>query len=475
MIGKMTRLALAVGFALTGVASPVQAEDNRLWQAVFALGDPKRDQAAESELRSAGRPGVEILIQAARTGQESEVLKAIGRAQGCIKARPAFPGHAAQGPRPAQGAAILATQLIGQHPKLQNRLLVSQIPVEQSLALHSLLNSPERLLKALQQLDPPKHYGPSHSLRSLQRCIGLRQAKLQTDLKQALSKRIGVLLRKGSSGRIKKERGGDCLAEELATGLTTGQVRVISHGYGNGRVTVQLLMPDRTRRQLDEACALQVYERASQQGKAITGLLSTLIGKSDNSDRRKQAARLLIADLPKLDEEARNKLAAKLVNAGFSVPHAVRIDPKASKGSPANAALHQAAVRQGSLDANAAIESLLACSGSYQEKQRLALLGFAPQAEAAEAARIASDQAARCPDTIPYAVAALVRLQDPGAAGLLESAWTKGGSANQAIQRAILEKADRTVLTEVARLAKAGNEQAKRMRAILEVAGRPLD
>jgi hypothetical protein len=475
MIGKMTWLALAVGFALTGIAPCVQAEDNRLWQAVFALGDPAGNQAAESELRSAGRPGIEILILAARTGQESEVLNAIGRAQGCIKARPGFPGHAARGPRPAQRAAMLATQLIGQHPKLQKRLLRSQIPVELSLALHSLLNSPERLLKVLQQMDLPKHHGASHSLRSLQKCIASPQAKLQTDLKQALRKRIGVLRRKGSSGRIKKERGSDCLAEQLASGLTTGQVHVNSHGYGNGRVTVQLLMPDRTRRQLDETCALLVYERASQQGKAVTDLLSTLIAKSDNSDRRKQAARLLIADLPKLDEKARNKLAAKLVNAGFSVPHAVRIDPKSHKGSRANAEIHQAAVRQGSLDADAAIDSLLACSGSYQEKQRLALLGFAPQAEAAEAARIASDQAARCPDTIPYAAAALVRLQDPGAAGLLEAAWSKGGSASKAIQRAILEKGDRTVLTEVARLSKAGNKQAKRMLAILEIAGRPLD
>ncbi|MBN2496407.1 MAG: hypothetical protein JXR96_17570 [Deltaproteobacteria bacterium] len=435
---------------LVSLASPSVLAADRLWEAVFALGDPTLSAEAEKTLKDAGPRGIEILLQAARADHDFMILDEPLRVLGCKKS-PSF-SDVPRTPSIPERAAALVVGHLPAHPELQHRLLSSGREVERALAVLSLLGSSsyEDLERALRKLGPSTHTVRQRLVFSLHSCIRSRKAGLPPELYDSLCSRLDILLHDSFKTSFIVQEG--CPAADFAEGLVEGRTAIGSFQKSGKSFFLELARADRKPVRVSAACVLEIYLAARERDRLEPWLLATLVKMADDQDLKRRAAEALIRDLERFEPKKRDRYAEVLLEAGFRVPRAGTSD------------------KQEADSVQAVVDKLLACPSS---STRVGLLGFAARGDALRAADLAWELAERCPEHAGHAAAALIRLGDPRAAQALGKAWDgMKGTAVNPIGSALLERGDTESLAEVARAAQTGHGLALRLQRILEVNGR---
>ncbi|MBN2497055.1 MAG: hypothetical protein JXR96_20855 [Deltaproteobacteria bacterium] len=453
-------LSIACALAGLALAAPLPADGDPprqeasgaddIWQAVLDVTRP--DQAsrarAEEHLKQAGPAGVRALLRAASLGCLRNVILSALTELGYEPTK-----HETFGVRPTRppGAAAMAVRLLKRDAELQDAYLASPNPLERYLALASLIDDPARLDAAIYPAAAGMDRQTSLQLDKLSSFV--RQRGLEPGIEDAILVKLKAVQREIQQADVDEQLD----IGDLVAGFVRGHCQVdvcdsrsIRIYRGRNRSSVSISHPE----------AIEIYRRASERGVRPALLLWPLF--KFKSKHMKPAAELLIRDLPKLDEKMRKRMATLMVNAGFEVPVEIEIDRKAPGWSGVEKERREAAIRQGSQQAREAIEAIVFCRSGADGW--IPLLGYSGEARSAE---LAAELAERCPLARAYAAAALVRLQDPRALGLLEPALKRPGAARFHLERAVLERGTPELRAELARLAAGRLAGAVRLQAIL--------
>ena len=257
------------------------------------------------------------------------------------------------------------------------------------------------------------------------------------------------------------------VTSEMQEGLAKGTWKVNGWGTSNGDLSVYLVVGRGTREKeaLAPACAIALYDAMVQRGMYLPDLILVVATEPVvPADVRQEAGRRAVRDLERYPEHERSEFAAKLMNEGHAITTRLTIKEDITFEK---IEVLEAAVRQKQPGALEAIERRMLCRGTFGS-EGLHLLGYLATPQAAETAwQIAS----RCTHGVADATAALVRMKDPRALGLLEKALKNVGFNREALSRAVLEHYTPALGQRLRQLERDGNQDAAALLKRLREAG----
>ncbi|MBN2496408.1 MAG: hypothetical protein JXR96_17575 [Deltaproteobacteria bacterium] len=440
-----------------GAPSPARAIDDDLWTAVVELGQLGRSRQAEQRIRAAGRDGLDALLLASRLG-DSSVLPRAAHAGGC---RSILTMAACLGQKPpSTRAAELAIQLLQENEAWARELFASEDAFLRSMALLSTCSSPDKLLATLESAAQEE---PGPDLLEASNLVLFHFGTGEPEVEEGLRVRIkeaALGLRTRSLPIIPEEA---CLASDFGDStdvqdLAFGRVRWM--GRFNGLDYMQ--RKDGSAFGLPPVCVLKCYQalKIKAEGEPPAQMVDLLLRVAEDltlePGLRARAAEALMPDLALLPELKRVRTAARLVNAGFEVPFKLSYDDSRLP----DLRVLEAAIRQGA-DIREAVIPTVVCP-RYQGEQ-IVLLGFSDKPAAADRA---AQIAAYCPNARTAATAALIRLGDSRAKGmlftLLVSQRTLGLQRDKLVD-ALRARGGSELRDLILELAEAGNRVARRL------------
>ncbi len=442
-------------------AAPVGGvrEEGALWKAAFAL-DTRGPAAAEAEtvLRQAGAEGYDVLARLARGAGEGEALQAAASEARC-------PGVFGFGgiPRgreqqsPSWYAARFAARLLAESPELRARAQGSAEAFDRQLALVASIPDAAGLLAAVARLEGESDVHVLSAAERALRCAGhgARTEAGQREALKAAERQVNarLTLARPEQGCDTAQGVTDSLVEKVARGTW----RINGWSGGNDTLTVSLDVGGGGRMHLAPQCALALYDALARRGVYLSGLVMPLSTEGFlPKATREEAARRAVRDLGRFPEPERNRLAAQLVNAGHTVPLKVTVNED-TFGQDEEL---EAAVRQKQPQARELVDQHVFCRGTFGGSG-IELLGYLDTRQAADTAY---QLAQRCPRAVGAATAALVRLEDARALGLLEGALKDAGFSRKALERAIFEHYTPALDRALETLEAAGSSDAKALR-----------
>ncbi|MFP2957839.1 hypothetical protein ACLEPN_08410 [Myxococcus sp. 1LA] len=458
----MHRLSLFVAvLLLTGGAHA--ADDAALWRAAYTLDKPGKGEAAEAELRRGGAAAYDVMTKLARvSGEERALALAAGQRMCPLFVMHHMGMHAlASQSRLPEKLSKLALDMLVKSPDLRQRAEVSAEPFDRALALLAAEAVPDALPGAVERMG--KEQEPWLVLWA----TGFVGCAIQQDRTKAatLSELLKPLSERAQALRDTKE----CQepaevpprwVELLASGTAT--VRGWSRTGGELRIPVSAGPGESL--DVRPGCAVALYEAVAERGRYVRELLIPVATEQWVAAGARQAAGArAVKDLEHYPEDQRNQLAAKLVNAGFTVP--VKVTFQADQAFVQTEQL-EAAARQGAPEARAAILQVAFCRDNGSGSP-VRLLGFVKGREAAD---LAHQLARKCPRAIPDATAALVRLKDPRALALLGPALAAPDSGQDSLRKALTESLTPQVATKLRSLAAKKAAGAEEMVRVLTAA-----
>ena len=432
------------------------------WDEVAALAAADERGAAAARLRSRGAQGLSLLLDAARLVGPERVLWAAAVDVGLVHT-PAFaelrssldaavPGD--------EGAGVQAGRLALAWLSEQPRLALAQADADHWLA---------RALAAIALRDSPaaiERYAEALAAESDRRVVAALAAALEQAGRRApAAARAG--LRRAKQKNVLAERwdAARCAAEpaglqRLAAGVRDGRLRRGGYGVRDGAVFVALENRSGRRIELAPACALALHDALAAAGTPppwlIEPLLQIPVLEPELLLAARKRARALAA---KLDGQARNRLLARVVNAGGRVAQQLSL-PEDGWGLDEVAVL-EAVARQDARRAIPAIRRLLLCRGVFGAQELIALLGFVDAPDAAERAWAIGRS---CEHALEPAIIALLRLGDPRAVELLDRRLDKSfPPVANALILALRAHRSPELEAHLAERAAAGNDQAQRI------------
>ncbi|RKG70415.1 hypothetical protein D7V80_05170 [Corallococcus sp. CA054B] len=426
---------LLAALVLAG-AAPVP-DEAALWKAIFSLEQPvpATRASAEAALLSGGATAYGVLSKVARVGGMAQALAATGPVTSCgLIAEQRFLGKRSEHGSLSARAADLLGRMLAEDAALRQRAQRSEDPFDRALALAASARAPATQPEALAAM----RLEPVPKLRlwatSFAECFTRQAEKREDGSAEALGAAASELAELADAVReplrcVEPAELEPVLVDELIKGLAT------SAGWAGSleAMTVYVRRENGERVELSPACAMAAYEAAAAKGTYDDGLLKPLATDLQGDWKLRQVAgQRLARDLGHLKEAQRNRLAAELVNAGHDVPWKVTFDRRRLAWSRVEL---EAAVRQGNPEARATINKLLQCRHDTDQRD-VALLGYLRTKAAADKAY---ELARQCPEGKAAAVAALIRMKDPRALGLLPQAMEDWGFDQEALKRALLE------------------------------------
>lgn len=455
-----TKTLLLVG--LVG-ALCAQARAADLWSAVLDLNRLGRQEQAADALRRAGRDGLQTLLRAARLGEPRRMLDRAAHAVGCISPPnmyvPMWRSQDAMGHGAASGPAVeLAARMLAEQPDWAAELLASGQGFERQLGLIALCAHPQRLLGRLQELSAAD--APDPVLMHPAMLIHWHYRKADEQPGAAIAA-AAEALQQASTRVIDAQR---CQApgfadSELVAGLAAGRIAFHSGSHWPGGVRFRLLSDDGRALGLTPACTIAAYRALRQRHGPDRSLADLLVMIAADFSLppavRAEAAAALAGDLEHFSDLTARRMAAELVNAGFEVPLELAYDDAGRLPSPE---LHEAAIRQGNSFARDRVLATVVCPG--WSRRQVALLGFAAAPGVADQA---AAMARHCPGARAAAVAALIRLGDRRARGLLFSLLVSHrhlGLGDDPLLSALVDSGDGALLALIDEMAAVGNRGA---------------
>ncbi|WP_120536726.1 hypothetical protein [Corallococcus sp. CA047B] len=461
--------ALFTALALAGAPTPVQDEAT-MWKAAFALdGSPPAVLAeAEASLLQGGTTAYGVLTKMARVGGRDQVVAAAGPIPFCMGA-PQFRSMSpmrSNGPRLPGKAAELAGRLLMKDEALRRKAQTSEDPFDRALALLSTARLPEAQTQALaamrKESDPELRLWASAIATCFTRSAekrgdpSLDAMRIEEKHLAELAEDVREPLRCVEPAEL-----APTLVDELEKGMATAG----GWSSSNERFELEAKRANGEEVSLSPACALAAYDALVARGTYLDSLVLPLATSLQKDwALRRAAGERAGRDLKHYPELRRNHTAAKLVNAGHTVP--VKVTWKEDRGILNRDEL-EAALRQGNPDARAALDRVLFCRSKIGENE-MSLLGYQGTKQAAETAY---GIAQRCPDSAAAATAALVRLKDPRASKFLPKALENWGFDQEALRRALLDAYTPKLGQQLQELEAKGNDKARDMVALLKDAG----
>lgn len=440
----MPRAALLLLLLLTGRAHAT--EDSELWRAAYALDKPAKAEAAEATLRKGGAAAYEVLMKLARVNGEERALALAGGPRACMM----FAMHA-MGAHPGQSAlpekvAKLALKLLVESPELRKQAEASQEPFDRAMSLLAAAAVPDALPGAVERLrreqDPWLLLWADSFVGCAMRQPGAgKHPDALTQDARSLSERARELR------DLKTCQEPSELDPAWVDRLAQGSATASGWSRSNDELRIPVRGGPGESLEVAPGCALALYEAVAERGRYLPGLLVPVATEQWVAMGSRKAAGLrAVKDLEHYPKEERNRLAAKLVNAGFTVP--VKVTFQTEHGFLQEEEL-EAAARQGNPDARAAILQTAFCRDA-SGGEGVALLGFVKGREAADTA---FQLARRCPRARARATAALLRLKDRRAVELLGPALDSPGFGREHLQRALVESLTPQVAAKLRALA----------------------
>ncbi len=464
--GSCCRALVAAGLGAAVLAAGCGGAG--LWRAVHELDDEQAGPRAAARLRAAGDQGLEVLLAAARVGERESILKAAFAEMKCHQAAFGRDRRAV----PARAAARLAVRWLAAAPERARAAEGHPSSLARQLALVSRAQRPADLGAALQRLAAAEPRDTDLLTVAMQAttCAMVPAARQGRATLQALLQPAAELSQQLEARRAARRAGAPALhdcrhpradrAEELVAGLVAGDIALGGASASNDVLAIGLRRGDR-KADLGPACALWLYRRAAEQGRQLPGLLLPLVGDMGlvAPAQRARAARLLLRDLDHYPAPEQNRILAAAVNAGARAERPVAF---ADRPHRPQAALLEAAARQGSAAARRAIDRALLCRGAQTWSGALiALAGFLPEPQAGE---LAWRVGRRCPQAAAPALVALLRRGDARAAAMLERVLAAGrGSVFSRVGAALAAHAPPALLDELRAAAAAGAQGARRL------------
>jgi hypothetical protein len=373
---------------------------------------------------------------------------------------------------PARTAARLAVRWLAAEPARARTLEGDPTLLARQLALVSRAQRPAALSAALRRLAAAEPRDADLLTVAMQAttCAMVPAARQGQAALKALLQPAAALSQQLEARRAALRAGGPALHDcrdpradgtaELVAGLVAGDIALGGTSAADDVLQIGLRRGEQ-RAELGPACALWLYRRAAEQGRQLPGLLLPLVGDMGlvAPARRLQAAQLLLRDLEHYPADEQNRILAAAVNAGAQAERPVAFDDRPHWPQ---AALLEAAARQGSAAARRAIDRALLCRGAQTWSGALiALSGFLPEPEAGELAwRIGR----RCPHAAAPALVALLRRGDARAATMLERVLAAGrGSVFSRVGAALAAHAAPALIEKLRAAAAAGGDRARRL------------
>ncbi|ATB46551.1 hypothetical protein [Corallococcus macrosporus] len=458
----MHRLSLFVTvLLLTGAAHA--ADDAALWQAAYTLDKPGKGEAAEASLRQGGAAAYDVLTKLARVSGEERALAMAAGHRMCpmfLTHRMGMHALASQSRLPEK-LSKLALDMLVQSPELRQRAASSAEPFDRALALLASEAVPDALPGAVERMgkeqEPWLVLWATHFVGCVTQQDRAKAATLNALLKP-LSERAQAL----RDTKVCQEPAevAPHWVELLASGTATVQ------GWSRNGDELRVPVSAGPGESLDvlPGCAVALYDAVAERGRYVRELLIPVATEQWRAAGARQAAGArAVKDLEHYPEAQRNQLAAKLVNAGFTVP--VKVTFQTERASVQEEQL-EAAARQGSQEAKAAILQAAFCRDSGSGSP-VRLLGFVKGREAAD---LAHQLARKCPRALPDATAALVRLKDRRALPLLGPALAAPDGVRDSLREALMESLTPQVTTKLRALAAKKAAGAEEMVRVLTAA-----
>lgn len=436
--------------ALSPAVASAGGEDD-LWGAVFDLATPAKEQAAAQALRRGGLPAAKALLRAARADGERTSLSSAGRQRGCWVTLDTFHFGFMKLDGVGEKATVLAMELAAADRAIGAALLTSPSGFERAVAILAVAKDPARLTEALKATREDADPLVVAAAAAVGRCSGGPTPDPKSDL--------GAELKRVDEKQERLRAVSHCdapgfVAAAYLDGLVSGRYAIAGWTRSNDIFTVTVRRDGSESASLAPACALAVYDAAAARGKWLHGLVVPIAQELVVPlAEREQAAARAVRDLDRYEEQERNRIAAKLVNAGFRVKYRVTYDEKSLF---AQEDLVEAAVRQDQGEAGEVLHQALACPESLVD-HRTHLYGYLPGRQSADRVAAIAEQ---CPRSRQQAVAALLRLGDPRAIAHLEPVFEARDIFETEIERAIREVRTPAVIAELKRLAGAKVERA---------------
>ncbi|WP_163989923.1 hypothetical protein [Pyxidicoccus caerfyrddinensis] len=437
----MHRLSFLVAFLVLAGAARA-ADDAALWQAAYTLDKPGKGEGAEAVLLKGGAAAYDVLVKLARVSGEERALALAAGPRPC----PMFAVHMmSMGGQLGQSrlpekTSKLALKLLVQSPELRQRAEASAEPFDRALALLAADGIPDALPGAVERLAGEKEPWLVLWAESFVQCTVMRQgakaASLGEPLK-ALSERARALR---EAKTCQEPSQVDARWVEL---LATGTATANGWSRSNDELRVPVRAGPGESLEVAPGCAVALYEAVAERGRYLPELLVPVATDQWIAVGSRQAAGArAVKDLERYPEDQRNRLAAKLVNAGFTVP--LKVTFKVEHAFVQEEEL-EAAARQGHPQAKATILQTVFCrdTGGGSGVQ---LLGFVKGREAADTAY---QLARKCPRARADATAALLRLKDRRALELLGPSLESPGFGREALHQALMESLTPQVATRL--------------------------
>ncbi len=374
-VGRTAAILLAgllAGACVSGGRPPPAA-----WDDVVALAAADEREPAAARLRARGAAGLSLLLDAARLVGPERVLWTAAVEAGLAHTM-AFSGlRAAVETREPVGrgagarAGRLALAWLAERP----RLALAQATADDWLA---------------------------RALAAVLEHAGRRRARQQN-----------AVAERWAAARCAAEPDG---LQRLAAGVRDGRLRRGGFGVRDGAAFVALEKRSGRRIELAPQCALALHDALAAAGTPPPWLIEPLLRISVLEPELVLAARKRARALAaRLEGEARNRLLARVVNAGGRVEAELAL-PEDGWGL-AEVALLEAVARQDARRAAPAIRRLLLCRGLFGAEELIALLGFVATPDAADRAFAIGRG---CEHGLEPAIIALLRLGDARAVALLD-------------------------------------------------------
>lgn len=465
----MRRTLLLATLALTTGAACAHKTDAPLWQAAFDLSEPKRAPEAETLLRKAEADGYDVLVRMARSAGDQPALQAAASETFCPFSIGLDSNRRLQAEQgPFWNAGRLAARMLAEDAKLRERVLASPEPFDRRLVLIALMKDSQALLDTLAKLEgesEPRVLKTAEGVLQCAQLLARSNPEALTPLKDAARK-----LSERTQAQQNREScdSAEDVTSEMQEGLVKGTWKVSGWGTSNNDLSVYVVTVGRGGREkeaLAPACAIALYDAMEQRGMYLPGLIIPVATEPVvPADVRHEAGRRAVRDLERYPEQERNELAAKLMNAGHAITARLTLQEDITFEK---IEVLEAAMRQKQPGALEAIERRMLCRGTFGS-EGLHLLGYLATPQAAETAwQIAS----RCIHGVADATAALVRMKDPRALGLLEKAVKNMGFNRDALSRALIEHYTPALGQRLRELDRAGNHEATELLRRLREAG----
>jgi hypothetical protein len=427
----MHRLSFLVAFlVLAGVARA--ADDAALWQAAYALDKPGKGEGAEATLLKGGAAAYDVLVKLARVSGEERALALAAGIRGCPMFAVHMMGMGRQlgQSRLPEKTSKLALKLLVQSPELRQRAEASAEPFDRALALLATDGVPDALPGVVERLAGEKEPWLVLWAESFVQCTVMRQGAKAASLGESL---------KSLSERARALREAKTCQEPSQVDarwvemLAAGTATALSWSRSNDELRVTARAGPGESLEVAPGCAVALYEAVAERGRYLPELLMPVATDQWIAVGSRQAAGArAVKDLERYPEDERNRLAAKLVNAGFTVP--VKVTFKQELAFVQEKEL-EAAARQGHPQAKATILQTVFCRDTGGGSG-VNLLGFVKGREAADTAY---QLARQCPRARADATAALLRLKDRRALELLGPALENPGFGQEALHQALME------------------------------------